>query len=1264
MKSCKYALVVPQPTFGLCIKMGIGIGLGLPSVAVRKAPWYMSVALAALCAGFDFNKDEGFLPALGPELVTNPGFNSDTTYGSELVADGSFATGIVGWSAIHGTISHEGNRIRTTATDGSNPGRTMYTLTGLSVGQTYRFSFDRYKGTSAGTSMYVGIVNTGSISGAIVSSVNVTTDGNTTVFFTATQTDHYLIFLGTTSTIGAYAEFDNVSVKQITNSITGWDHVGLGHFIVTNGRLRLSGNGTNNGRARATLSDLKVGSTYQVSIDRYKGTQNATTFSIAISGATSSGAILTSASLTTEGTDVRSFTATQTTHWIFLETTSPNPAIYVEFDNVSVKEVLLDRNTYGPELIINGGFDTVPTYGPELNTATWAVPVGYDNTITTNTASSVATGAGTTVSRAFINVTTVVGQTYEVTLSISAISSGNFVLYARDASNGAGNILASSPVTNVGSYVFRFTATTTTSSILAVGTVAGGTFTITGLSTRLISNYSSMGWVLKPVPTATETMTISGNTLNLTGDGTNFAWADQSFVTVIGQRYLFVAVVGASAIGLRLGIAQGGSSLAAPVLQVGVHVFSFVALSTTTWLRLEKLSANLATVDNVSIKQITNWLPTGAELIANGTFDNDIDWTKVPGGAGSVTISGGVANIVGDGTNINSLNQQRTVVDGRTYEVKFTVASNLVNFRVGTSAANATLLAQATYGIGTHTVYFTASGTAANFWFGKSGATLTTIDNVSVRAMDIVGSYPKRRATREEFFSAYTALSTSARTRIGPNGTLRDLVFKPGAVNQLTNPSFTNGFTDWMADQSAGSGTLSLVGGAAHLSGGSTSRLRRAVQTVVGTSYAIQFVIGGDVSIARFHVGTTLSGSELVAQSAMSVGLNTFIFTATTTTTYIHWFNSSVPALIVDDVDLRESGVNSPRLTYANGKQQLRLENTTTNVVANNSNVGAVVGSPGTLPTGWLATSAASSGITTNVAELGTQNGMPYIDLRFTGTATAVEHAVNFNPIVTASPGQSWTTSAFFALVGGSAAQVNDFTVDVVEFSSTATFVALAAGSFVPTATLTRRTRTITSTNVNTASVRPRMRLVMTVGAVVDVTIRVALPQMEQSAFASDPIVTSGAAVIRNLENFRYPPIVEAILQRSAGSVVVRGQKSATQFDVILGAGSSSSSTLINGSATSGRVTTSNGAVAIGTTGPTPLTQPFGTVIAFDATGRTIAVNSTSLSDANTVAADRSSIYLARFGGTGAYADMYADFIGVAPDRLLIPTVQTLSVAA
>jgi hypothetical protein len=122
----------------------------------------------------------------------------------------------------------------------------------------------------------------------------------------------------------------------------------------------------------------------------------------------------------------------------------------------------------------------------------------------------------------------------------------------------------------------------------------------------------------------------------------------------------------------------------------------------------------------------------GPELVTNGTFDADTDWTKVAG----AVISGGTASY--SGTTITFgvavVSQNISVVAGRTYLVSYTVSSitGIASVQLGTVQgvfANAPV---------SRTEYITATATGSvsiSIIARGAGLSQITIDNISVREL-------------------------------------------------------------------------------------------------------------------------------------------------------------------------------------------------------------------------------------------------------------------------------------------------------------------------------------------------------------------------------------------------------------------------------------------------------------------------------------------------------------------------------------------------
>ncbi len=200
------------------------------------------------------------------------------------------------------------------------------------------------------------------------------------------------------------------------------------------------------------------------------------------------------------------------------------------------------------------------------------------------------------------------------------------------------------------------------------------------------------------------------------------------------------------------------------------------------------------------------------------------------------------------------------------------------------------------------------------------------------------------------------------------------------------------------------------------------------------------------------------------------------------------------------------------------------LEPAATNGIRNSTGQGTVPGQPGTAPTYWSVQST-NAGILTQVVGNGTENGIPYTDVRFYGTATAAGALrVYFDGYTAASQGQFWTFSAYHKLVGGSFANLTGPAFIIDEVNSGGTYLSNTNSSFAaPTSAGLGTQRPSFTTVVREATVSrisPYYLMNYNNGAVVNVTVRLGLPQLEQSVTATSPIPTGSGSVTRAADVF------------------------------------------------------------------------------------------------------------------------------------------------
>ena len=200
-------------------------------------------------------------------------------------------------------------------------------------------------------------------------------------------------------------------------------------------------------------------------------------------------------------------------------------------------------------------------------------------------------------------------------------------------------------------------------------------------------------------------------------------------------------------------------------------------------------------------------------------------------------------------------------------------------------------------------------------------------------------------------------------------------------------------------------------------------------------------------------------------------------------------------------------GADVPRFTGP--VQRLPIEGQGTNTIQNPRCEGAVAGSPGTMPTRWSVTGS-SVGLTRTVVAAGVENGIPYVDLRFNGTATAgVNVDIPLDLIsASAASGQTWTGSVYIRRIGGSLTNINLPAIYVREWSAGFIFLNqffLDVSADFASLLASRRVLTATLTNASTAFVDLSFQFSPTLSAPVDVTFRIGAPQLKQLPFADTP---------------------------------------------------------------------------------------------------------------------------------------------------------------
>jgi hypothetical protein len=198
----------------------------------------------------------------------------------------------------------------------------------------------------------------------------------------------------------------------------------------------------------------------------------------------------------------------------------------------------------------------------------------------------------------------------------------------------------------------------------------------------------------------------------------------------------------------------------------------------------------------------------------------------------------------------------------------------------------------------------------------------------------------------------------------------------------------------------------------------------------------------------------------------------------------------------------------------------LLIEEARTNSIRNSVGVGAVAGTPGTLPTNWTVASSAT-GPTREIVGVGIENGINYIDIRYSGTSTssgALQISAEPTTGVAALTGQSWSVSSYVKLANGTLpGSVNWVWLERDSGGAALVFGIESLGA-PTTVSLNRQRYTNTRTllgGTSVAFVTARIDVTIPNATAIDFTLRIGLPQLEQGAFATSPILTTTAAATR-----------------------------------------------------------------------------------------------------------------------------------------------------
>ncbi|WP_159999317.1 hypothetical protein [Roseomonas sp. 18066] len=245
------------------------------------------------------------------------------------------------------------------------------------------------------------------------------------------------------------------------------------------------------------------------------------------------------------------------------------------------------------------------------------------------------------------------------------------------------------------------------------------------------------------------------------------------------------------------------------------------------------------------------------------------------------------------------------------------------------------------------------------------------------------------------------------------------------------------------------------------------------------------------------------------------------------------------------------AAANTPR--FHGPARRLLVEEARSNALRNPRAEGAVTGTPGTLPTSWATFN--SSGLTLAIVGTGVEDNIPYVDWRLSGTATAAGQVqVKFEAAtqVVAAQSETWTGS-FFAKIAAGALPAGVVQALLIEYTAAAGYLSEGGADIraVTTAALRgqRWSHTRTLASATTGRLLLLFRTNIANAEVVDLTLRLGLPQLEKASSASSPILpVAGTPAVssRAADALTWSPaggfgaegtlVVQALLPAAAGA--------------------------------------------------------------------------------------------------------------------------------
>jgi len=280
----------------------------------------------------------------------------------------------------------------------------------------------------------------------------------------------------------------------------------------------------------------------------------------------------------------------------------------------------------------------------------------------------------------------------------------------------------------------------------------------------------------------------------------------------------------------------------------------------------------------------------GSEKISDGEFSDTLNWLEL----GDAVVENGVGTFPTSTSNSFIIKTGAVPATVAVYKLQYDVVStngNTLQLAGGSSAFPTTALASS---VGTHSVFVTSNGTKTNLQFNNNSSFIGSIDNVSLREVQNVGTISGARIQAD------------------------------GGTELVTNGTF-DADSDWAKSSPTGDppSTATISGGTANftINGGDFIFMNQSVSFVDGSTYKLTATVNGTAGkVMRFMDSganngglTTSNGAITMTGSVQEVSI-TFTANSNSSTILIaRQSNSGDYSFTVDDLSVKEVTESVPK---------------------------------------------------------------------------------------------------------------------------------------------------------------------------------------------------------------------------------------------------------------------------------------------------------------------------------------------------------------